>query len=171
MLFRSALASDESPIAPILKKYNPNVSVASWALRFAASLDGVLTTLSGMSTLDQLIDNVNTTNTLAPLSGEESALISEAVDILNSIPRIPCTTCEYCVKGCPKQISIPAMMRLYSNYLVYKTTANVDHGYAMVTKGGAFASTCIDCKKCEEICPQAIEITDILKKLSALLDK
>ena len=166
-----SLASDDSPIAPVLKKYNPDASVASWALRFAATLDGVLTTLSGMSALDQLVDNVNTVNNLKPLSGEELSVISEAVNILNNIPRIPCTTCEYCVKGCPKQINIPSMMRLYSDYLVHKTTANIDHVYEITTRGGTSASACIECKKCEEICPQNIEITDILKKLAELFDK
>ena len=166
-----ALASDSSPIAPIFKKYNPNVSVTSWALRFAASLDGVLTTLSGMSALEHTIDNINTVNSLTPLSVEESALIAQAVDILNNIPRIPCTTCEYCVEGCPAKIKIPNMMRLYSDYLVYQTTANVDHAYELFTRDGTTASTCIECKKCEDICPQTIEITDVLKKLAELFDK
>ena len=165
-----SLASDLSPIAPVLKKYNPDVSVSSWALRYAASLEGVLTTLSGMSALDQLIDNVNTVNNLTPLSSEENAIILEAVDIINSIPRIPCTRCEYCVKGCPQNIKIPDLMNLYSNYLIYKTTANINHVYRIHTKDGSLASTCIQCKKCEDICPQGIEITDILKNLADLLD-
>ena len=164
------LASDGSPVAPILKKYNPSASVASWALRYAATLDGVLTTLSGMSALEQLVDNVNTVNNLKPLSSEEIAVLAEAVKLLNSTPRIPCTGCEYCVKGCPKQIKIPSMMNLYSDYLVYNTTANIDHVYRLVTKGGTLASTCIECKKCEDICPQGIAITDTLKKLAELFD-
>ena len=164
------LASDGSPIAPILKKYNPSVSVASWALRYAATLDGVLTTLSGMSTLEQLLDNVNTVNNLKPLSSEEIAVLAEAVEVLNNSPRIPCTGCEYCVKGCPKQIKIPSLMDVYSDYLVYSTGANVEHGYKFATRGGTLASTCIECKKCEDICPQGIAITDTLKKLAELFD-
>ena len=165
-----ALASDDSAIAPMLKDANPDVSVASWALRFAASLDGVLVALSGMGSLEQMVDNVKTASSLTPMNDEELALLKKAVEVINAIPRIPCTGCEYCVKGCPSSIKIPNLMNTYSNYLVYNTTANVGHAYNMHTRGAGKASDCVGCKACEQICPQGIEITDILGKLAELFD-
>lgn len=164
------LAGDHSPILELMKKANPDVSLASWAMRFAASLDGVLTVLSGMSAYEQLVDNLNTVDNLTPLSEAEMQMVSEAADILRAIPRIPCTDCKYCVEGCPQKINIPRMMDMYSDYMVYNTTANVDHSYRIFTSNGATAGTCIACGVCEAHCPQKIQIIDVLGKLSALLD-
>lgn len=164
------LSSESSPMAATLKAVNPDASVASWALRFAASLDGLITVLSGMGSMDQMLDNINTVKNLLPLSKPERDAIQKAVDILNTSPRLPCTGCRYCVAHCPQQINIPMLLNLYSDYVVYNTTANVDHIYEMFTRGGGKANTCVACRSCEEQCPQKIEISSYIAKLSVLLD-
>jgi predicted aldo/keto reductase-like oxidoreductase len=164
------LGSEESPIAKDFKAARPDASVASWALRFVGELDGLIAVLSGMSALSQVEDNVKTFKDLQPLDESELLLLRGAVDILNNSPRIPCTDCKYCITKCPQKINIPAMMNLYSDYLVYHTTANVDHVYNMITRGGGKANTCVSCRACEEMCPQHIEIADNLAKFSAVID-
>jgi predicted aldo/keto reductase-like oxidoreductase len=165
------LAAGDSPVAKPLKAADPNASVASWAVRFAASLDGLITMLSGMSAFEQLEDNLNTVKNLKPLDAREMKAIDEAVAILKSIPRVPCTGCRYCVENCPQKINIPAMMDIYSDYLVYNTTANSDFSFMFATKDGGKPSSCIACRVCEGHCPQHIEITDILSKMAPLYEK
>jgi predicted aldo/keto reductase-like oxidoreductase len=156
------LSSETSSMAGVLKAVNPNASVASWALRFAASLGGLITVLSGMGSVEQMLDNINTVKNLKPLSENEQKAILEAVGILNSSPRIPCTGCRYCVEGCPQKINVPMLLNLYSDFLVYNTTANVDHVYEMFTREGGKANTCITCRSCEEHCPQHLPISETL---------
>ena len=164
------LTGDTSPIAELLRNANPNVSMASWALRFAAQLDGVFVTLSGMSSYDQLADNVATFADFKPLSSEEQTVLDKAVGIFNAVPRIACTSCRYCVNDCPSKIPIPTLLDIYNSYLVHNTTTNLDHGYRLWTRNGGKAGDCVTCKVCEDICPQDLEIADTMTKISALFD-
>ena len=165
------LTGDTSPIAALLREANPNASLASWALRFAAQLEGVLLTLSGMSSYDQLTDNIATFADLKPLSESEQAVLDKAVKVFDAIPRIACTSCRYCVDDCPSKILIPALIDIYNNYLIYNTTTNLDHGYRLWTSANGKAGDCIACEVCEDICPQDLEIVDTMKKVSAFFDK
>ena len=165
------LTGDTSPIAGLLHKANPNASMASWALRYAAGLEGVMVTLSGMSAFEHVVDNVSTFTDLKPLSSEEKAVLDEAIAVFNAVPRIPCTSCRYCVNDCPQKIAIPMLIETYNNYLTYNTTTNLDHGYHMATRNGGKASDCINCRVCEGICPQKIDIVVTLEKVAALFDK
>ena len=164
------LTGDASPIAKLLYDANPNASIASWALRFAAQLDGVLVTLSGMSSYEQLSDNVETFKNLKPLSKEEQATLDKAVEILNAVPRIPCTSCRYCVEGCPSDIPIPTIIDIYNSYLVHNTTTNLGHSYRVWTRDAGKAGDCTACRACEGVCPQKLDIVDTLAKASELLD-
>lgn len=164
------LASENSPICDILRKTSPERSIASWAVRFAASLDGLIVMLSGMNSMEQLEDNMKTVSELTPFSNDEKDAMDEAVKILRSIPRVPCTGCKYCVDNCPQHINVPDLMSVYSDYLVYKTTQNVDFRYMLATRE-AKASDCVECRSCEEHCPQHIEICKILKEAAGLFDK
>ena len=162
------LTADTSPIAKLLRDANPEASMASWALRFAAQLDGVLVTLSGMSSLDQLSDNVGTFTDLRPLSKTEQDILDKAVAIFNGIPRIDCTACRYCVNDCPSKIMIPMMIDLYNDYLVHNTTANIGRVYGLMTRNGGKADDCTACRTCEKLCPQKLDIVDTLVKVSGL---
>ncbi|MDR1299600.1 MAG: aldo/keto reductase [Oscillospiraceae bacterium] len=164
------LGGEASAAAKRLREYDPGASAASWALRFASQLEGLVTVLSGMSAYEHVVDNVSTFKNMKPLTAEDRGVIQEAADILNDIPRVPCTGCNYCAPNCPQKIAIPMMMNLYSDYLVYQNAAGITHGYGFATRGGGKASDCIACHVCEEHCPQHIEIADTVAKLSALVD-
>ncbi len=164
------LASEDSPISKVFKKAAPDKSIASWAVRFAASLDGLITMLSGMSTLEQVKDNIKTVKNLKPLSDSDRAVIKQAVDILNSIPRVPCTNCKYCVENCPQKINIPVLMKIYNTYLVHNSTANSEFPFMMATKDAGKPSDCIACRLCEAHCPQHIGISDIMSTMSKIYE-
>ncbi|MDR1589348.1 MAG: aldo/keto reductase [Oscillospiraceae bacterium] len=164
------LGSEASPAAERFRAHDPDASPASWALRYAAQLEGIITVLSGMSAFEQVEDNVATFKNMRTLTDIERGIIREAADILNSIPRVPCTSCNYCAPNCPQKIVIPALMGLYSDYLVHRTAPALLHGYGFATRAGGKAGDCIACHVCEEHCPQHIGIADIVAKLSALVD-
>ena len=162
------LTGTDSPIAELLRKANPNLSLAGWALRFAASMEGVYVTLSGMSNFDHVADNVSTFVDFKPLTKDEETILNQAVEMFNTVPRIPCTDCKYCVEDCPSSIPIPALIDLYNEYLVYKTTVNLDRRYGMITREGGKADECTDCRVCEGICPQHLEIADTIAKVASI---
>jgi hypothetical protein len=169
-LLGGKLASEESPITELMRKTTPGVSIASWALRFVSQLDGVLTALSGMSTYEQVADNIKTYADFKPLSEEEMAVIDEAIEVLKSVPHIDCTSCQYC-KDCPMDIPISGLINLYNDHLIHKTLENLAGGYSWVTSGRGKACHCTACGACEKICPQNLEIIDTIAKVSILFDK
>ena len=165
-----ALANPPDETVDLFKKANPSASCASWALRFAASHDGLIAVLSGMNSVEQMIDNIETFKNFKPISSDELEVLGKAVDIYKNIPRIPCTECRYCVDGCPQNIKIPELIKIYNEYLVYKTLALGQFRYIMSTSDNNKASSCVQCKACEEHCPQNIEITDTLCKIAAIYE-
>ena len=168
-LLGGKLASDDSPAAELMRKANPGASIASWALRFIAQLEGVFVTLSGMSTIEQMNDNIRTFADIKPLSKSESDVIEDAVKALRSVPCIECTSCNYC-KDCPAHIRIPMIIDMYNNYTIHKTTTNLDGHYAWLTGGSWKAGDCTKCGACEDICPQNLEIIDTIAKISKMFD-
>jgi predicted aldo/keto reductase-like oxidoreductase len=113
------LAKPIPSVAQILNEANPHASPSSWAMRFAASLDNVITVLSGMSNIEQMEDNLATMSDFHPLNDAEYAVIERVRDALNAIENIPCTKCRYCVKGCPQEIAIPDILDALNQYLVF----------------------------------------------------
>lgn len=145
-----------------LLKLQNNGSPASYAIRFAASFDGVCMVLSGMSNLEQLLDNVSYMQQFKDFTIEEHFLIEQINRILKSLDSISCTSCGYCVEGCPKRIAIP---RLFSDMNQKRRHPhwNYKQAYAMHTSNGGKASDCIGCGKCELACPQHLKIREHLK--------
>lgn len=154
-----------------MRKLNPQASDASWALRFAASLEGLVTVLSGMSSPEQMADNIRTMQDFHPITDPERAALDEAVRYLRSIPTIPCTGCSYCTKGCPQQINIPGVFSSVNTYKTYQNLEGARGGYGFATRTGGKASDCVGCGQCESVCPQSIHIIDELKSAAELLDR
>lgn len=154
----------------IFRSANPEASPASWALRYAASLDGLITVLSGMSDLAQMEDNLRTMEHFTPLTGAERETICQVRRVLDSMPQVPCTRCEYCTKGCPQGVAIPGIFRAFNNYLIYGNEAGARGNYAFETREGGAASECIACGQCEEACPQHISIIDELRRAKELFE-
>ena len=164
------LAGGSPEVVELLKNANPDVSVASWAFRFIGELDGLITALSGMESIDHIRDNAKTFGDFKPLSEEEHAIIKKAVEIIRSIPRVPCTTCRYCVPNCPKNINIPMFIEMYNSLLVHRSKSSTGYKYASMTSFGTSPTECVKCKECEKHCPQHIEISDVLGKLTDELE-
>jgi hypothetical protein len=148
----------------LMKAYDPKASVASWALRFAASQKGVFRVLSGMNSLDQVMDNTSTFKNFKPLNEEENKVIWKVTDIINAQTAVPCTACDYCTHGCPKNIAIPQYFALYNSVMRTSGSFSSQMVYYnnIVLNNHGKASDCINCGKCEQACPQHIPIRKYL---------
>ena len=159
----------EAAAAP-LKALHPELSLASWGVRFAASLEGLVTVLSGMSSLEQMENNLSYMKDFQPLNEQEYAAIDETVKVLNAMPTVPCTGCGYCTKGCPMNINIPGAFRAYNVYKVYENAASAKGTYAFAAKGHGKLSDCVECGQCESVCPQSLSIIEELKNAAKILE-
>lgn len=168
------LANVPAEAEALLRAADPHMSISSWAIRFAASLPNVMMVLSGMSTLEQMQDNVSYMEDFKPLTEEEITMCAKVADIINGQIAIPCTACSYCTEGCPQQIPIPKYFSLYNDLMredmEHKGWTIYYTKYADLTKEFGRASDCIECGQCEGICPQRLPIIDYLKKVSARFD-
>ncbi len=164
------LASLPEAAAAPLRKAAPEKSLASWALRFAAGLDGLVTVLSGMSNTEQMKENLALMRDLPAFTEAEKAALAETQKYIASIPQVPCTGCSYCTKGCPQSIPIPDIFTAWNQYKVYENLTPAKRFYGFVTRGGQKASTCVECGQCESVCPQSIGIIEELKQVSAAFD-
>ena len=155
----------------LLKDYNPEASIASWAIRFAASQEGVMMVLSGMSAPEQLEDNTSYMKEFKPLTEEELNVIGQVTDILRKSTAIPCTACKYCVDECPMNINIPGYFSVYNLMKQYGSNNFPQMHYNRQAAGHGAASDCIECHSCEGHCPQHLPITDYLKKIASIFEK
>ena len=167
-----ALASLPENAKEIFTAADGNASPASWAVRYAASLEGVITVLSGMSNTQQMTDNLSYMVDFKPLSADERAVIENVLEKLQSLVQISCTDCKYCVKGCPAEIPIPTIFFIMNNYLLYNNMERFKGSYywdvKMAKKG--MASDCTQCGQCEKACPQSIRIIEELEKCAAVFE-
>jgi predicted aldo/keto reductase-like oxidoreductase len=154
------LASPCDTANELFKAAKPDKSVASWAIRYAANLPNVMTVLSGMSNMEQLLDNINTMTDFEPLTNNDYSVIENAVDAYKTKDTIPCTGCRYCME-CPSGVDIPKMFKLYNQYAVDKDKEAYKAAYDQ-TEELERPENCVACGLCTQHCPQAIKIPEKL---------
>ena len=168
---KGGILADPIPaVREIFDASGAGVSYASWALRFAAGLEGVHAVLSGMSSLAQMDDNLKTMKDFRPLDESEMELIRRAQKALDEDKSIPCTACHYCTKGCPMGIPIPEIFNVINRRKGSPEFRTVRE-YNIVTDGRGTAGDCVACGQCERVCPQGLKIISLLRQCKAELEK
>ena len=167
------LATPPETVEKVLKEAEPQASSASWAVRFAADLEGVITVLSGMSNIEQMKDNLSYMKSFTGLTKQQKETLKKAQKELAKIPLIPCTTCNYCAKVCPMNIGISGSFTAMNYLTLYSDLDAAKHqeGWLVGGHGMKRADECIKCGKCEEACPQHIKIREHLAEVSEAILK
>ena len=158
------LANVSDEISEMFNNARPDATPASWAISFVASFPNVLTILSGMNSMEQVKNNIETFTDFKPLSDSEMMICANAAAMINKSDIIPCTGCDYCA-DCPKEVKISSMFSIYNNF----KTGEYDNETAQAKYDAldASASDCIQCGKCREHCPQSINIPELIKGVIA----
>lgn len=166
------LADVPAEVRESFAAYHPDLSVPSWAIRFVASLDNVAMVLSGMSNVEQLMDNISYMKEFVPMNAEETELVHRAAEMIKDSIAIPCTGCSYCTEGCPMQIAIPDLFRVYNKSKRGEITdVEANEEYRQLTESGGKARECLACGQCQVACPQHLEIINYLKDVAKCMEK
>jgi len=154
----------------LMKDYNPDRSVVSWAMRFVANIDDVCVVYTGASNFEQLESNIEEFKNADPLNDEELAILDEVSEIINSNITVDCTKCRYCVDSCTEEIDIAKIFDLYNKHKLLEKDDWTQFGNAYLNysklDGVGIASDCIECENCIEECPQQINIPEVLKDVA-----
>ena len=162
------LASINNNLLTDIKSMRPDITPCSLAFRFLQAIDGVTVTLSGMSSFEQVKDNINTFETDAPLSNEEMNLVLKLAKSMTS--NIPCTACSYCTEYCPQELNIPKLISLYNEH-VFTGGGFIAPMYVSTLQENKRPSACIGCRSCEAVCPQSIKISEVMSDFNSRLNK
>lgn len=182
-LLGGRLAKLPAAIAEKMKEREPQMSIASWAFRFCGSYPNILTVLSGMSSMDPLIENVETFSHFKPLNDEEKAFLMEMANLMEDYHTVPCTACSYCMP-CPYGIDIPTIFRHYNDHVnsgEIAQSCEQDHfqrlkrrylvSYDRAVETVRQADHCIGCGQCRPKCPQSIDIPRVLRHIDRYVEK
>ena len=182
-LLGGRLAKLPDAIAERMKEREPQMSIASWAFRFCGSYPNVITVLSGMSSMDPLIENVETFSHFKPLNDEEKAFLMEMASLMEDYPTVPCNACSYCMP-CPYGIDIPTIFRHYNDHVnsgEIAQSCEQDHfqrlkrrylvSYDRAVETVRQADHCIGCGQCRPKCPQSIDIPRVLRHIDRYVEK
>ena len=182
-LLGGRLAKLPAAIAEKMKEREPQMSIASWAFRFCGSYPNILTVLSGMSSMDPLIENVETFSHFKPLNDEEKAFLREMANLMEDYPTVPCNACSYCMP-CPYGIDIPTIFRHYNDHVnsgEIAQSCEQDHfqrlkrrylvSYDRAVETVRQADHCIGCGQCRPKCPQSIDIPRALRHIDRYVEK
>ena len=161
------LAKVPEAVEKMFKSKNADMSVASWAVRFAASLPNVKIVLSGMSNMEQINDNMSFMKDFVPLNDDEMIAVHNAAEMISKDIAIPCTGCAYCVDGCPMNIAIPKYFDLYNK----NAKESQAEAYEAATATFGKASECVGCGQCEAVCPQHLSIIELLQDVANTFEK
>ncbi len=164
------LADPPQAVKDILKGANSDASFASWAIRYVASLPNVMMVLSGMSSEEQMEDNVSVMREFQPLTDDEHQVLETATQALQQYADIACTACHYCTPGCPMDIHIPEIFAVMNVYKMYGNLEEARNEYNW-RPGGEKASACVQCGQCEGACPQHLPIISLLEEVVETLEK
>lgn len=156
------LANFNEEITNKLRSFRKDDSTASWGFRFVQDKGQVGMILSGMSTLEQVNDNLKTFEAYKPLTEDENKLLEEIADYLKN--DVPCTACKYCISECPMHLDIPKIMEIYNDFRSYISPRNVD--YINSLEDNLKPSACLACAKCTKVCPQNIQIPTIMASVA-----
>jgi len=158
-----------SPAAEeVFKKADPDASLASWAIRYAASKENVMVVLSGMSNEVHTEDNIKTMTHFKEITSKEQEIIDQALKAYLDSKTIPCTACQYCMP-CPEGVEIPNIFKIYNHYAIGKNKHKFLNDYLALGEY-SLANVCIACGKCMEHCPQKIEIPSRMSEISELAE-
>ena len=150
-----------------LKAARPDESIAAWAFRWLMEVPEVATVLSGMSSFEQIVDNVKTFSEEKPLTGEEKDMLMEIAESLKQ--GVPCTACRYCCEGCPMELDIPMLLTGY-NDMKFQSSFTVRMQMDGTPKE-KWPHNCIGCGACAAVCPQQIDIPSVMSEFAEMLDK
>ena len=165
---KGGILADPIPsVKAVFDQTGSGLSYAGWAIRYVASLDNIITVLSGMSSLAQMEDNLSYMKAFQPLTEAEQAVIRQAQAALDADKSIPCTACRYCTEGCPMNIPIPDIFAV-ANRCKGSPQFRIFREYNIVTQGKGRASQCVQCGQCEAACPQHLPIISLLEKCRSM---
>ena len=165
------LANPPPDVGAILKAAEPGDSAASWALRFAADLEGVYTVLSGMSSMAQMEENLATMGAFSGLDAAQRETLRRAREALERHPVVPCTGCDYCAKVCPAGVGISGTFAALNIFTLYgdRRAAGTRLAWDVDGAGRKRADACLQCGACEAACPQHIAIREHLREAAEAL--
>jgi len=162
------LVSPPAVAAAALKNADPELPFPDWAFRWLFGLEGVSVILSGMSSPEQLSDNLRIFSACEPLDPAHRAALEKVVAAIRSVERVPCTACGYCMP-CPAGVDIPGMLKIYNTFLESRYTMELKASYDRAPKASR-AENCTSCGACRAVCPQGIAAFEHMKELTKVIE-